>query len=82
MKLKPISEQTILITGATSGIGLTTARMAAEKGAAVGLIARNEDALHELRDELIASGHRAACCAADVSESHGICPGYRPNCWL
>jgi short-subunit dehydrogenase len=72
MKLKPISEQTILITGATSGIGLTTARMAAEKGAAVGLIARNEDALHELRDEIISSGGRAACCAADVSDEQAF----------
>ena len=33
MKLKKIFEQTMVITGATSGIGLTTARMAAEKGA-------------------------------------------------
>jgi NAD(P)-dependent dehydrogenase (short-subunit alcohol dehydrogenase family) len=30
LKLKPLSEQTIVITGATSGIGLCTARLAAE----------------------------------------------------
>ncbi len=30
IRLKPISEQTIVITGASSGIGLTTARMAAD----------------------------------------------------
>ncbi len=34
MKLKRLSEQTIVITGATSGIGLCTARMAAERGEA------------------------------------------------
>jgi NAD(P)-dependent dehydrogenase (short-subunit alcohol dehydrogenase family) len=33
LKLKPLSEQTIVITGATSGIGLCTARLAAERGA-------------------------------------------------
>jgi NAD(P)-dependent dehydrogenase (short-subunit alcohol dehydrogenase family) len=33
LKLKPLSEQTIVITGATSGIGLCTARLAAEHGA-------------------------------------------------
>lgn len=32
MKLKNLNAQTIFITGATSGIGLTTARMAAEQG--------------------------------------------------
>lgn len=72
MKLKPISEQKILITGATSGIGLTTAGMAAEKGAAVGLIARNEEALAQLRDELTAKGYKAACCAADVSDERAF----------
>src|SRR6476661_2723041 len=72
MKLKPISQQNILITGATSGIGLTTARMAARQGAGVGLIARNEDALFQLRDELLAEGHRAACCAADVSDEQAF----------
>src|SRR3954452_9497351 len=75
MKLKPLSQQNILITGATSGIGLTTARMAAEKGAGVGLIARNEEALLALRDELIANGCRAACCAADVADEQAFRSG-------
>ena len=44
-KLKPLSEQVIVITGASSGIGLATASMAAKKGARVVLAARNEDAL-------------------------------------
>lgn len=41
MKLKPIQEQVIVITGASSGIGLVTARMAARQGAKVVLVARN-----------------------------------------
>jgi len=55
MNLKKISEQTIVITGATSGIGLTTARMAAEKGAKLVLVARNEEALSNLTNEINAS---------------------------
>ena len=72
MKLKPISEQTIVITGATSGIGLTTARMAAEKGAKLVLVARNEEALRELSDEINSSGGRAVYTAADVADENAL----------
>lgn len=72
MKLKPIAEQTIVITGATSGIGLTTARMAVEKGAQVGLIARNEDALQKLTNEINLSGGRAVYAAADVADDAAL----------
>ncbi|HEY0428238.1 MAG TPA: SDR family oxidoreductase [Pyrinomonadaceae bacterium] len=72
MKLKNISEQTIVITGATSGIGLTTARMAAEKGAKLVLVARNEKALSELADELSASGTRVIFAVADVADETAL----------
>lgn len=72
MNLKNISEQTIVITGATSGIGLTTARMAAEKGAKLVLVARNEDALRELTDEINANGTRAIYAAADVADEDAL----------
>lgn len=72
MKLKHISEQVMVVTGATSGIGLTTARMAAEQGAKVMLIARNEDALRRLSDEINSSGGRAAYHAADVADENGL----------
>jgi len=72
MKLKNISEQTIVITGATSGIGLTTARMAAEKGANVVLIARNEDALRELTNEIKANGGHVSYFAADVADENAL----------
>ena len=44
MAVKPnkLSDQVIVITGASSGIGLVTARMAAKRGARVVLNARNE----------------------------------------
>lgn len=72
MKLKKVSQQTIVITGASSGIGLTTARMAAEQGAKLVLIARNEDALRELADEINQSGGKAVFLAADVADEHSL----------
>lgn len=41
IKLLPVDQQTIVITGASSGIGLATARLAAERGAQVVLAARD-----------------------------------------
>ena len=72
MKLKNIAEQTIVITGATSGIGLTTARMAAEQGARLLLIARNEEALNELTNEINSGGGRAIYYAADVADENAL----------
>lgn len=50
--LRPLSEQRIVITGATSGIGLATARMAAGEGVRLVLAARNAEALEEIAREL------------------------------
>jgi NADP-dependent 3-hydroxy acid dehydrogenase YdfG len=72
LKLKPLSEQTIVITGATSGIGLCTARMAANRGANVVAVARNEDALRELVDEINASGGSATYAIADVADEDAL----------
>ena len=66
-RLKKISQQIIVITGASSGIGLATARMAAHRGARVVLIARNEDALRESVEEIRAKGGDAVYVVADVS---------------
>jgi short-subunit dehydrogenase len=66
IRLKPLSEQVVLITGATSGIGLTTARMAASQGAKLVLVARAAHALDELASELRVKGCEVATVAADV----------------
>jgi short-subunit dehydrogenase len=71
-ELKKLSEQVILITGATSGIGLTTARMAAKKGAKLALVARNEDALRELTNEISSAGGEAVYSAADVADEMAL----------
>ena len=66
IRLKKLSEQVIVITGATSGIGLTTARRAAQRGAKLVLAARNEDALRQLNFELSKKGCEATYAVADV----------------
>jgi NAD(P)-dependent dehydrogenase (short-subunit alcohol dehydrogenase family) len=66
-ELKPIGEQVIVITGASSGIGLVTARKAARRGACVMLVARNATDLAHSVDEIRQAGGRAAFHVADVS---------------
>lgn len=66
--LKPLSEQTIVITGASSGIGLVTARRAARAGARVVLVARNETALAEVVAGITSSGGKAVHLAIDIAE--------------
>lgn len=66
VKLKPLADQVIVITGASSGIGLATARRAAKAGAAVVLVSRNADALRAICDDINAEGGRAHAVVADV----------------
>ncbi|WP_424952543.1 SDR family oxidoreductase [Deinococcus sp.] len=72
VKLKPVSEQVIVITGASSGIGLSTARMAAKQGARLVLAARSEQALRQLRQELEAEGAQAVTVNADVGNEADV----------
>jgi NADP-dependent 3-hydroxy acid dehydrogenase YdfG len=65
-KLKPLAEQVILITGASSGIGLVTARMAAARGAKVVLVSRAEEALQSIVRDIEAAGGTASYAVADV----------------
>lgn len=67
-ELKKLSNQTIVITGPTSGIGLVTARMAAKLGARVVLAARTGGALRELTAEIRGQGGQAEYTVADVSD--------------
>lgn len=71
-KLKPLAQQVIVITGASSGIGLATARMAAEAGAKVVLAARSRDALERAADEIRAAGGEAVAVTADVGNSDEV----------
>ncbi len=68
VQLKKLDVQTIVITGASSGIGLVTARMAARRGARLVLAARSEEALKQLKDEINSSGGEAIYVVADVGK--------------
>jgi short-subunit dehydrogenase len=68
VRLKALHEQVIVITGASSGIGLVTARLAAARGASVVLVARNGDALEQAVTMIRGDGGLAISVTADVAE--------------
>ena len=69
---KPLAQQTIVITGASSGIGLATARLAVERGARVVLVSRNEDDLRKIVQDLRGRGGRAEYAVADVADKEAL----------
>lgn len=66
--VKELSEQVVVLVGASSGIGRETARQLGEKGATVVLAARNGDALREVADEVRELGGQAHVVVTDVAE--------------
>ena len=70
--LKPLAKQVVVLTGGTSGIGLTTACMLAKHGAKLYLIARNEEALKAVQAEIHAKGGQAEYAVADVADNAAL----------
>lgn len=66
--LKPLDQQVIVITGASSGIGLATALAAARQGAKLVLAARSGSTLVEIANQINAEGGQAITVQADVGE--------------
>jgi len=60
-------QKRVIVTGASSGIGKSLAMSLAEKGAQVMLVARREDVLRVLTEEIIRKGGTAAYCVTDVT---------------
>jgi len=67
-KLKPLNEQVIVITGASSGIGLATTKLAARRGAQVVLVSRDQEDLTRAVREIQERGGRAVHFMADVAD--------------
>ncbi|MGX1101033.1 SDR family oxidoreductase [Amorphus sp. MBR-141] len=63
-----LADKTIIITGASSGIGASAAALFASEGAEVVLGARRSVELEAVVDGIIASGGRATCLAGDVRD--------------
>jgi len=70
--LKPISDQVIVITGASSGIGLETARQAAEQRAKVVLAARSKRKLDQVVSEIREVGGNAIAVECDVTDRNQL----------
>jgi short-subunit dehydrogenase len=71
-ELKPLDQQVIAITGASSGIGLATALTASERGAKVVLIARSGETLDEIVKEILLAGGDAFSIIADVADRQAM----------
>jgi NAD(P)-dependent dehydrogenase (short-subunit alcohol dehydrogenase family) len=59
--------KTVIVTGATSGIGKASAEAFGREGAAVVAVGRDRQALDALVKSIVAAGGRAHGCAADVT---------------
>lgn len=64
--------QVVVITGASAGVGRATARAFAARGARIGLIARNAEALENAKREVEARGGEAVVAVADVADPDAV----------
>jgi short-subunit dehydrogenase len=72
VRLKRVEDQVIVLTGASSGIGLATAHAAAARGARLVLVSRNDAALHQAARECEQLGGRAVAVVADVARREDL----------
>jgi short-subunit dehydrogenase len=68
----PLAGQVVVITGASSGIGLVTACKAAQAGARVFLIARDGETLGRVAEQIRAAGGQADWAVADVGDEAAV----------
>ena len=72
-----MESQTIVVTGASAGIGRATARLFGERGASVGLIARGQAGLDGAAQEVEQAGGKALAVSADVANYEQIAEAAR-----
>ncbi|WP_419318039.1 SDR family oxidoreductase [Caulobacter sp. ErkDOM-E] len=71
-----LAGRTVLVTGASSGIGAHLALAAARAGAKVALAARRTDRLADLVDQIQAAGGQALAVAMDVEDEASVIAAY------
>lgn len=69
VKLKPLAEQVVVVSGADNAVGEAIARLAAAAGAAVVLIGRDESAARRISAEINQDGGRAHPLAGDATDA-------------
>lgn len=74
--INDLTGRTVLITGASSGLGAHFARSAAAAGASVALAARRADRLADLQAEIEQVGGKAAAIEMDVADEASVMAGY------
>lgn len=70
--MKDVRGRSIVVTGATSGVGYRTACLLAERGARLTLIARRQDALDRAAEECRARGAEVIVAALDTVDEEAI----------
>lgn len=70
------TDRTVLITGASSGIGRATALQLASEGSNVVLLSRSRETLETVRDECEALGGRAIVTVADVGDPESLATAF------
>ncbi|MEA1932686.1 MAG: SDR family oxidoreductase [Euryarchaeota archaeon] len=65
-------DSTVVITGASAGVGRATARAFAEQGAKVGLLARGEAGLDAAKQEVVDAGGEAVAVQTDVAAAEEV----------
>ena len=68
MEMSNITGKVVVITGASSGIGESTAKLLAERGAKVVLGARRSNRIDAVVKEILATGGKAIGFATDVTK--------------
>lgn len=67
-----LEDRTVLVTGASRGLGATLSRHLVDAGARVALVARSADPLEALAEQLIARGGQAVAVPADLSAPEAL----------
>lgn len=69
---RPLDGRTAVVTGASSGMGAATAHRLAALGASVAIVARRQDRLAALAEDITAAGGTALPLAVDVTDRAAV----------